>query len=116
MITIRNIKTLGIILAIILIFLGVYPFFTGEIITNDTIATGIISILIAIAYLVVFFKPQWNKSCLLIEGIIVAVVGYMFLSIPYNYLLAIIGVIIAVIAILAYLSKLPKSLLKFFYR
>ncbi len=116
MITIKNIKSLGIILAIVVVFLAIYPFFTGEIITNDTIATAIILILIAIAYVVVVFKPEWNKALLLLEGIVVAVVGYMFLTIPYNYLLAIIGLIIVVIAILAYLAKLPPSLLKFFYR
>ena len=64
MITIKNIKSLGIILAIVVVFLAIYPFFTGEIITNDTIATAIILILIAIAYVVVVFKPEWNKALL----------------------------------------------------
>ncbi len=116
MITIKNIKTLGIILALVLIYLAICPFFTDEIITKNTIATTIILILVAIAYIVVIFKPQWNKALLLLEGLVVAIVGYMFLAIPYNYLLTIIGFIIAIIAILAYLEKLPPSLLKFFYR
>lgn len=116
MITIKNIKTLGIILAIILIYLAINPFFTDEIITNNTIATTIILILVAIAYIVVIFKPQWNKALLLLEGIVIATVGYMFLNTPYNLLLTIIGMIITIIAILAYLSKLPSSLLKFFYK
>lgn len=116
MITIKNIKTLGIILAIVLVYLAISPFFTDEIITNNTIATTIILILVAIAYIVVIFKPQWNKALLLLEGVVVAIVGYMFLDIPYNYLLTIIGLIIIIIAILAYLSKLPSALLKFFYR
>ena len=86
MIKVKNIKLLGILLAILVIFLGIRSLFT-QTITNDSIASAIIGIS-----------------------------GYMLLAIPYNYLLGIIGLVIVVIAILAYLQKLPMSILKYFYR
>lgn len=116
MITVRNIQVLGVILAILLIYIGVSPFIEGETITLDTIATLIILVLIAVAYLIILAKPQWAKAVLFFEGIIIGVSGYMLLSYPYNIGLGIVGLVILIIAILAYLMKLPKSLLKFFYR
>ena len=49
-------------------------------------------------------------------GIIIGISGYTLLATPYNYLLGIIGLAIVVIAVLAYLQKLPMSILKYFYR
>ncbi len=115
MIKIKNVKLLGILLAILVIFLGVRSLFTQEI-TNDNIASTIILVLIGIAYMIILVKPSWAKAVFFFEGIIIGISGYMLLAIPYNYLLAIVGLVIVVIAILAYLQKLPMSILKYFYR
>ena len=115
MIKIKNVKLLGILLAILVIFLGVRSLFTQEI-TNDNIASAIILVLIGIAYMIILVKPSWAKAFFFFEGIIIGISGYMLLAIPYNYLLAIVGLVIVVIAILAYLQKLPMSILKYFYR
>ena len=115
MIKIKNVKLLGILLAILVIFLGVRSLFIQEI-TNDNIASAIILVLIGIAYMIILVKPSWAKAVFFFEGIIIGISGYMLLAIPYNYLLAIVGLVIVVIAILAYLQKLPMSILKYFYR
>lgn len=115
MIKVKNIKLLGILLAVLVIFLGVRPLFT-QTITNDSIASAIILVLIGIAYIVIVTKPQWAKAVFFFEGIIIGISGYTLLDTPYNYLLGIIGLAIVVIALLAYLQKLPMSILKYFYR
>ena len=112
---VKNIKLLGILLAVLVIFLGVRPLFT-QTITNDSIASAIILVLIGIAYIVIVAKPQWAKAVFFFEGIIIGISGYTLLATPYNYLLGIIGLAIVVIAVLAYLQKLPMSILKYFYR
>ena len=61
MIKVKNIKLLGILLAVLVIFLGVRPLFT-QTITNDSIASAIILVLIGIAYIVIVAKPQWAKA------------------------------------------------------
>ena len=68
------------------------------------------------AYIVIVAKPQWAKAVFFFEGIIIGISGYTLLATPYNYLLGIIGLAIVVIAVLAYLQKLPMSILKYFYR
>lgn len=115
MIKVKNIKLLGILLAVMVIFLGVRPLFT-QTITNDSIASAIILVLIGIAYIVIVAKPQWAKAVFFFEGIIIGISGYTLLATPYNYLLGIIGLAIVVIAVLAYLQKLPMGILKYFYR
>ena len=54
MIKVKNIKLLGILLAVLVIFLGVRPLFT-QTITNDSIASAIILVLIGIVGIVVAF-------------------------------------------------------------
>ena len=113
---IKIIKMLGMVLAIMLIIIGILPVVRGNALTNDTIATSIILILLGIAYLIISFKPEWTKAVFFFEGIVIGVVGYSILAFPYNIGFAIIGFFIIAIAILAYLMKLPKSMLKFFYK
>lgn len=116
MITVKQINRMGILLALVLIFWGVSPFITNTLITNDILATSIILILIGIGYIVTVLKPEWNKAVLFFEGIIVGVSGGFLLASPYNYLFVIIGIVLLVVSILAYIQKLPNSILKFFYR
>ena len=113
---IKTIKMLGMVLAAVLIIVGILPIIRGDVLTNDSIATSIILILLGVAYLIISFKPEWTKAVFFFEGIVIGVVGYMVLASPYNIGFAIIGLFIIVIAILAYLMKLPKGILKFFYR
>ena len=113
---IKTIKMLGMILAVMLIVIGILPIIKGEVLTNDSIATSIILILLGIAYLIISFRPQWTKAVFFFEGIVIGVVGYSILAFPYNIGFAIIGLLIIAIAILAYLMKLPQGMLKFFYR
>ncbi|MBR0271621.1 MAG: hypothetical protein IJQ68_06500 [Methanobrevibacter sp.] len=113
---IKTIKMLGIILAVMLIVIGILPVVRGDQLTNDTLATAIILVLLGIAYIVIANKPEWTKAVFFFEGIVIGVAGYMILEVPYNFGFLIIGLIIIVIAILAYLMKLPSGILKFFYR
>ena len=113
---IKTFKLLGLVLAILVIFIGILPIIKGDALTNDTIATAIILVLLGIAYIIINFKPGWTKAVFFFEGIIIGVAGYMLLAYPYNIGFVIIGIFIISIAILAYLMKLPQSVLKYFYR
>ena len=110
------IKKLGIVLAVMIIILGILPLFNGNALDNDTIATSIILILLGVAYIIIALKPGWTKAVFFFEGIVIGIAGYMLLAVPYNWGFAIIGLFIVIIAILAYLMKLPPSILRFFYR
>ena len=116
MANVKMFKLLGVMLALMLIVWGIAPILRHQPLTNDVIATAIIFVLIAVAYLIIMFKPPWTKAVFFFEGIVIGVVGYMLLDFPYNIELLIVGLIIVIIAILAYLQKLPPSILKWFYR
>lgn len=115
MITTKEIKFLGILLAIALIVWSIFPFITSKTITSDILSTSIIFLLIGFSYLIIVFKPQWNKAILFVEGIIIGLTGYL-LDYPYNIYFAILGIIIVILAILAYKRKLPSFLLNIFYK
>ncbi len=116
MANVKMFKLLGVLLALMLIVWWLAPIFRHQALTNDVIATAIILILIAVAYLIILFNPAWLKAVFFFEGIIIGVCGYMLLDYPYNMELLVVGLIIVIIAILAYLGKLPPSILKWFYR
>ena len=116
MANVKMFKLLGVMLALMLIVWGVAPFLRHQPITNDVMATAIILILIAIAYFIILFNPSWTKAVFFFEGIVIGVSGYMLLDYPYSLEFAIVGLIIVIIAVLAYLQKLPPSILKWFYR
>ena len=113
---VKMFKLLGVFLALMLVALAIAPILRHQPLTNDVIATAIILILIAVAYFIIMFKPPWTKAVFFFEGIVIGVSGYMLLAFPYNIELLIVGLIIICIAILAYLQKLPPSMLKWFYR
>ena len=116
MANIKMFKLLGVLVALLLIIWAVLPFLRHQPITTDVIATAIILIMIAIAYMIIMFNPSWTKAVFFFEGIFIAVAGYMLLEFPYNLELAVVGIIIIAIAILAYLQKLPPKMLRWFYR
>ena len=116
MANVKMFKLLGVMLAVMLIVWGLAPFIRHQPITNDVMATAIILVLIAVAYFIILFNPSWTKAVFFFEGIVIGVSGYMLLSSPYNIGFVIVGVIIIAIAVLAYLQKLPPSILKWFYR
>ena len=116
MANVKMFKLLGVLLALMLIIWALTPIFRHQALTNDVIATEVILILIAVAYLIILYNPSWTKAVFFFEGIIIGVSGYMLLDFPYNIELAIVGLIIIAIAILAYLQKLPPNILKWFYR
>ena len=114
----KRVQQFSIIFAIVLILWAILPFLNlgGMTFTDTTIATSTILILVGIAYPIVVFKPQWNKAMLFIEGLVFIAIGIIFLKQLANPILIILGVLLVIIAILAYLQKLPKGLLKFFYK
>lgn len=116
MANVKMFKLLGVMLALMLIVWAVAPFLRHQPITNDVMATAIILILIAVAYFIILFNPSWTKAVFFFEGIVIGVSGYMLLDYPYSIEFAIVGLIIVIIAVLAYLQKLPPSILKWFYR
>ena len=113
---INRIQQFSIMFAFILVSWAMLPFFGLSPFDDTTVATSIILALIGIAYPIAVLKPQWNKSLLFFEGIIFAALGYIFLEPLGNPLIFIIGVLLVIIAILAYIRKLPRGLLKFFYQ
>jgi hypothetical protein len=116
MANVKMFKLLGVMLALMLVVWGISPFLRHQPITNDVMATAIILILIAVAYFIILFNPGWTKAVFFFEGIVIGVSGYMLLAHPYNWEFVTVGVIIIVIAVLAYVQKLPPSILKWFYR
>ena len=116
MANVKMFKILGVLLAVMLIVWALLPILRHQPLTNDVMATTIILITIAIAYLIILFNPSWTKAVFFFEGIVIGVCGYVLLDYPFNIELLIVGVIIIIIAILAYLQKLPPSILKWFYR
>ena len=116
MANVKMFKLLGVMLALVLIVWAVSPFVTHKPITTEVVATAIILILIAIAYLIILYNPSWTKAVFFFEGIVIGVSGYMLLDYPYSVEFVIVGLIIIIIAVLAYLQKLPTKILKWFYR
>ena len=116
MANVKMFKFFGVMLALMLVVWGISPFLRHQPITNDVMATAIILILIAVAYFIILFNPGWTKAVFFFEGIVIGVSGYMLLAHPYKWEFVIVGVIIIAIAVLAYLQKLPPSILKWFYR
>ena len=116
MANVKMFKLLGVMLALVLIVWGLSPFLRHQTITNEITATSIILILIGVAYLIILYNPSWTKAVFFFEGIVIAVAGYMLLDLPYSIELVVVGLFIIAIAILAYLQKLPPSILKWFYR
>ena len=116
MANVKMFKMLGVMVALLLIVWGILPFLRHQTITNEVIATSIILILIGVAYLIIMYNPSWTKAVFFFEGIVIAVAGYMLLDLPYSIELVVVGLFIIAIAILAYLQKLPPSILKWFYR
>ena len=77
-------KLLGVMLALALVVWGLYPIFKHQPLTNEVIATAIIFILIAAAYMTILFNPSWAKAVLFFEGIVIGLVGYVLFGYPYN--------------------------------
>ena len=113
---VKMFKLLGIMVALLLIVWGLEPILRHEPLTNNVIATAIILVMIGLAYLIILYNHSWTKAVFFFEGIVIALSGYALLDVPYNIELAIVGLIIVIIAILAYIQKLPPSILKWFYR
>ena len=116
MANVKMFKLLGVMLALMLIVWAISPFVTHKPITTEIVATAIILILIAVAYLIILYNPSWTKAVFFFEGIVIGVSGYMLLDYPYSVEFVIVGLIIIIIAVLAYLQKLPPKILKWFYR
>ena len=112
---IKSANRIGIVIAIILIILGVYPFFSNTPIVSDVLASSIILILIGVGYIISVFVPKWNKAIIFCEGVIIAIAGSL-LEYPYNYWFYVIGILLIILAALAYTRRLPNAILRFFYR
>ena len=66
---IKIIQKLGMVLAVVLIIIGLLPIIRKEVLTNDSLATSIILVLLGIAYLIITLKPEWTKAVFFFEGI-----------------------------------------------
>ncbi|WP_295722962.1 hypothetical protein [uncultured Methanobrevibacter sp.] len=106
----------SILFLFVMISLAISPFYLGEPLTNENLATSFLISLVGVAFPLVSFRPEWNKAMLLIEGILFALIGYTFLINPYNYVFLVFGLLLIVISILAYVKKLPPRFLRFFYQ
>ena len=84
MANVKMFKLLGVALALILIVWAISPFLRHQPITNDVMATAIVLILIAVAYLVILYNPGWTKAVFFFEGIVISLIfgiGSLILSI-----------------------------------
>lgn len=106
----------SILFLFVMISLAISPFYLGEPLTNENLATSFLIALVGVAFPLVSFRPEWNKAMLLIEGILFAVIGYTYLINPYNYVFLVFGILLVAISILAYMKKLPPRFLRFFYQ
>ncbi len=106
----------SILFLFVMISLAISPFYLGEPLTNENLATSFLIALVGVAFPLVSFRPEWNKAMLLIEGILFAVIGYTYLINPYNYVFLVFGILLVAISILAYMKKLPPRFLWFFYQ
>lgn len=106
----------SILFLFVMISLAISPFYLGEPLTNENLATSFLIALVGVAFPLVSFRPEWNKAMLLIEGILFAVIGYTYLINPYNYVFLVFGILLVAISILAYMKKLPSRFLRFFYQ
>ncbi|WP_461463118.1 hypothetical protein [Methanobrevibacter sp.] len=106
----------SILFLFVMISLAISPFYLGEPLTNENLATSFLIALVGVAFPLVSFRPEWNKAMLLIEGILFAVIGYTYLINPYNYVFLVFGILLIAISILAYMKKLPPRFLWFFYQ
>lgn len=109
-------KIFAVMVFLLVIYVGILPLINYQNINSETISTSLIIICIGLAYIFTLFRPQWNKALLFIEGLIILLTGSLFLEYPYNYFFITIGVFVILIAILAYMKRLPKFFLDFFYR
>ena len=62
MANIKMFKLLGVLLALMLVIWAILPILRHQALNNELIATAIILIMIAAAYLVILFNPSWTKA------------------------------------------------------
>lgn len=112
----KGIIRLYFIFALVLIFMGIWNYFDAKIVTYDIIATSVVLIVVGLTLGVSIFNQSWIKAAIFVDGLVFFIMGLALLSAPYNYIFVIFGVLLLVLAILAYMEKLPSSLLKLFYK
>ncbi len=111
----KRMQVYSIVFLFVMISLAIAPFYLGEPFTSENLATAVLVCLVGVAFPLVSYRPEWNKAMLFCEGILFAILGYMFLENPYNYVFLVFGIVLIVISILAYMKKLPPRLLGYFY-
>lgn len=106
---------ISVIISIFIIALAAYNFATAKVMDIELIMITILLVVIGVTYALSTFVPAWLKSAVFVDGIIF-VISYLFVSYPLNILFGIVGVILIILAVLAYIGKLPNSLLRVFYQ
>ena len=100
----------------LLMILGLWNYVSASPVTLDIIASTVVLIVVGWTLAMSIFEPNWIKAAIFLDGLVFLAVGITFLLSPYNYIFILFGVILIIIAVLAYLRKLPPSLLRYFYR
>ena len=100
----------------LLILLGLLNYTSAATASLDVIASTVVLIVVGWTLAMSVFEPNWIKAAIFIDGLVFVIVGIVLLGSPYNYIFLLFGLVLIAISVLAYLRKLPDSILKYFYR
>ncbi len=106
---------ISVFISIIIIALGAYNLATANVINQEVIMITILLVIIGVTYAMSTFVPAWLKSAVFVDGVIFGI-SYFFTNSPLNIIFGVVGVLLLALSILAYLGKLPNSLLRLFYQ
>ena len=106
---------ISIVISIIIIALSAYNLATAPVLNTEVVMISILLLIIGVTYAMSTFVPAWLKSAVFIDGVIFGI-SYFFTSSPLNIIFGVVGILLLALAILAYIGKLPNSLLRLFYQ
>lgn len=106
---------ISIFISIIIIAIGAYNLATATVINQEVIMITILLVIVGVTYAMSTFVPAWLKSAVFVDGIIFGI-SYFFVSSPLNAVFGVVGLILLALAVLAYIGRLPNSLLRLFYQ
>lgn len=110
-----KIPIISIFISIFIIALAAYNLATASVWDTETIMITILLVIIGVTYAMSTFVPSWLKSAVFLDGVIFGL-SYFFVTSPLNIVFGVVGLLLLALSILAYLGKLPISLLRLFYQ
>lgn len=106
---------MGVLISIILVALAAYNIATAKVIDHDCVMITIILVVVGVTYATSTFVPAWLKAAVFVDGVVFAF-SFFFMTSPLNIVFGVVGLLLLALSILAYIQKLPNSLLRLFYQ